>query len=256
MKYTVHPVAEFFPLLERGSRPWNDLVDSIRSCGLQEPIVLDGEILVDGRNRLAACEAASIEPRFVQWSTLGIGIPVADWILVKNLDRRHLTEDQRVAIARQSDDWSEQQALAARKAAGQFKPGVCPNPTGRKGKEQVTQDSASPVSRDRKASNANSAAGRLAARAKTSRHKAGQAIAVSKAVDRGELPADTMQQVAAGKVKLKDASKKVQQKPAGRKPKAPKPLRDRVLSKFNRLLDCFPVSDHPEVKRIILESIA
>jgi ParB-like chromosome segregation protein Spo0J len=254
MKYTVHPVAEFFPLLERGSPAWNDLVDSIRSCGLQEPIVLEGDVLLDGRNRLAACEAASIEPRFVQWSTLRIKIPVADWILVKNLDRRHLTEDQRVAIARQSDDWSEQQSLAARKAAGQFKAGNEGGPG--RGNKTVDPNSGPPFSRDLKAKAANSAAGRLAARAKTSRHKAGQAIAVSKAVDRGELPADTMQQVAAGKVKLKDASKKVQQKPAGRKPKAPKPLRDRVLSKFNRLLDCFPVSDHPEVKRIILESIA
>jgi hypothetical protein len=49
-----------------------------------------------------------------------------------------------------------------RKAETQFKPGVCPNPTGRAGK-QVRTETNEPVKRDFKAENANSTVGKLAA---------------------------------------------------------------------------------------------
>jgi hypothetical protein len=42
-----------------------DLAEDIRANGLIHPIVVDGDgILIDGRNRLRACELAGVEPTF------------------------------------------------------------------------------------------------------------------------------------------------------------------------------------------------
>ncbi|MHC1764716.1 MAG: ParB N-terminal domain-containing protein [Verrucomicrobiia bacterium] len=48
--FTIHPSAALFPLLSE--KEFGGLVDSIRSIGLLEPIVIDGKKLIDGRNRL------------------------------------------------------------------------------------------------------------------------------------------------------------------------------------------------------------
>jgi ParB-like nuclease domain len=61
-----HPAAECVRLMDDDEI--NALVDSIKADGLLDPIVIgriDGaEYLVDGRNRLHACEIAGIKPRF------------------------------------------------------------------------------------------------------------------------------------------------------------------------------------------------
>jgi hypothetical protein len=75
----------------------NALVEDIRSHGLLEPIVvLDGQVL-DGRNRLRACEIAGVEPTFVEWTANGMS--PTEWVVSHNLHRRHLTTAQRAALA-------------------------------------------------------------------------------------------------------------------------------------------------------------
>ncbi len=62
---------------------------------LQQPIVLLAGKVLDGRNRLAACEAAGVEARFVEYDA---ECDPLDWVLAQNRDRRHLTINQLHAI--------------------------------------------------------------------------------------------------------------------------------------------------------------
>lgn len=88
-----HPLADLFPLIE--GQEFEELVSSIKAHGLREPItLLDGAIL-DGRNRHRACEAAGIEPRFVNFD----GDDPHAFVVDMNMHRRHLTIGQRAMIA-------------------------------------------------------------------------------------------------------------------------------------------------------------
>lgn len=88
-----HPAANLFPMLSADEL--TALADDIRAHGLRDPIeLLDGAV-IDGRNRLAACQMAGVEPRFVDVETDN---PIA-YVVSKNLHRRHLNEGQRSSIA-------------------------------------------------------------------------------------------------------------------------------------------------------------
>lgn len=68
-----------------------DLAADISERGLLHPVVLDTDGLVlDGRNRLAACELAEVEPEFVTYE----GEDPAGYALASNIARRNLTKGQ------------------------------------------------------------------------------------------------------------------------------------------------------------------
>jgi ParB-like chromosome segregation protein Spo0J len=92
-KYIIHPVADLFPLID--GQAFDELVADIKANGLIEPITVMGDQILDGRNRLRACAAAGIEPRFREVSPTD---PAA-YIVSLNIHRRHLTTIQRKAIA-------------------------------------------------------------------------------------------------------------------------------------------------------------
>lgn len=96
MARPVHPAAELFPML--GDFELGELMQDIRAHGLREPVLLsrDGRV-IDGRNRLAACEQAGISPRFETFD--GDEQAILDLVLSKNLHRRHLNESQRAMVA-------------------------------------------------------------------------------------------------------------------------------------------------------------
>lgn len=89
-----HEVANIFPLLT--GTEYVVLREDIKSNGLIEPIVLyEGKIL-DGRNRYTACLDIGIEPQCEEYS--GKQSPL-DYVISKNLHRRHLNETQRAVVA-------------------------------------------------------------------------------------------------------------------------------------------------------------
>jgi N6-adenosine-specific RNA methylase IME4 len=98
-----HELADLFPLMDAVGQ--SDLADEIERIGYlpDGPIVLyEGKIL-DGRNRYEACLALHMEgrlpkpPPFVQWPENGVS-PL-EWVIARNLLRRHLTPSQRAMIA-------------------------------------------------------------------------------------------------------------------------------------------------------------
>lgn len=89
-----HPAALLFPMMPMDEL--QKLADDIRVNGLLEPIeLLDGRI-IDGRNRLKACELAGVAPRY-EVVNLDGGSPT-EYVASKNLHRRHLTASERAGI--------------------------------------------------------------------------------------------------------------------------------------------------------------
>lgn len=90
----IHPLADLFPML-----PDDDLealAESIAEHGQRDPIILDADgRLIDGRNRLAACERAGVKPAFMTLGSLKEESAVAAFINDKNTERRHLSPGQR-----------------------------------------------------------------------------------------------------------------------------------------------------------------
>lgn len=120
--YPSHPAAELFPLLPDDQL--RELAADIFAHGLVRPITLHAGAVLDGRNRLIACELAGVVPTFEEWG--GDGSP---WEYVWSLNgaRRQLPEGQKAAIRllclRASEEWQKargrrrDEANAARSAA-------------------------------------------------------------------------------------------------------------------------------------------
>jgi ParB-like chromosome segregation protein Spo0J len=64
----VHPVAALFPML--ADDELDELAADIKARGLRFPIIRDkeGKTLIDGRNRLIACENAGVQPDFITYA--------------------------------------------------------------------------------------------------------------------------------------------------------------------------------------------
>ncbi|HEY6734549.1 MAG TPA: ParB N-terminal domain-containing protein, partial [Roseiarcus sp.] len=60
-----HPICLLIPSADDDEL--QDLTDDIRAHGLIAPIVLFEGMILDGRNRAAACERAGIAPRYVSF---------------------------------------------------------------------------------------------------------------------------------------------------------------------------------------------
>ncbi|MFF2657676.1 ParB N-terminal domain-containing protein [Kitasatospora sp. NPDC058032] len=104
----VHPLTATFPTLSEAELL--DLAQGIKEDGQYEPILLDADgVLLDGRNRLAACKLAGVEPRF---TTHEGDAPAADVAWSLNARRRNLTQGQRAMIIAKERSASKSSARA------------------------------------------------------------------------------------------------------------------------------------------------
>jgi ParB family chromosome partitioning protein len=92
--YPVHPAATLFPMMD--AEALQALAADIREHGQREPVILFNGAVLDGRNRLRACELAGVEPQFVTRDD--VESPTT-FVLSLNLHRRHLTPVQCAALA-------------------------------------------------------------------------------------------------------------------------------------------------------------
>jgi len=111
----VHPAAALFPMMS--DEDLADLAEDIKTNGQIHTIIVDADgQLIDGRNRLAACQLAGVEPR-VETLT---GQDPAVYILSSNVTRRHLSKGQAaMLVARVRLETKQAMPLrAAAKTAG------------------------------------------------------------------------------------------------------------------------------------------
>jgi hypothetical protein len=71
------------------------LVEDIKANGLLTPIVTFEDKVLDGRNRLKACQLAGVDPVFKPFE----GDDPVTFVISANLHRRHLTTPQRKQVA-------------------------------------------------------------------------------------------------------------------------------------------------------------
>lgn len=97
--FTVHPAADAFPMMSDAEL--KELADDIAVNGLRNPLVLnhDGTVLIDGRNRLRACEIAGAQPTYENLSADLTDEQTLIYIVSANIHRRHLTQSQRATVA-------------------------------------------------------------------------------------------------------------------------------------------------------------
>ncbi|WP_042408194.1 DUF5131 family protein [Streptacidiphilus carbonis] len=97
--YKVHPFADAFPLIE--AEEFEELVSDVKRHGLRQPIVVthEGDVLVDGRNRWRACEAAGVKPKIERLAGQYTDAMLLDYIVSTNMARRHLNLGQRAMVA-------------------------------------------------------------------------------------------------------------------------------------------------------------
>jgi len=105
-KMELHPHCTFFPVAD--DRTIRDMSDDISRNGLGEPIITyEGKIL-DGRNRYLACEMAGVEPRYDRFEDLPNTNDPFQFVISKNLHRRHLNPSQLGLLAQEVLERSKQ----------------------------------------------------------------------------------------------------------------------------------------------------
>jgi len=94
-KLEAHPYADLLPMMNK--LELDALTDDIRQNGLLHPIMRYQGMVLDGRNRLAACQAAGVEPRFVDIET--DDATALAHVISANIERRDLNGSQRAIVA-------------------------------------------------------------------------------------------------------------------------------------------------------------
>ena len=211
-----HSAANLYPRMDdTDPEAFRQLVADIKANGLLSRIVLisleeklapsihdDSVRVLDGRNRLLACREAGVEPRFEFWHDHRSDSPI-QYVVSQNTHRRHLTSDQRKAIAAA--------AVLALQDERQSKLRRLENLVQNQNKSESASESESVVS-IRKPSIRDEVAAQFGLAGRTIQP------AITTAV---EAP-DVLEQQKQGKIKERDAVKIVRARKAARKVKGPK----------------------------------
>lgn len=128
IKLKSHPAADLFPMMGEGELA--ALAKDIKAHGLRQAVVtckLEDELVVlDGRNRLRACEAAGVAPRF---ETFAGDDPFA-FVVSANMHRRDLTKSQKAMLALELEKLYAEEAKRRQREHGGTAPGKAKNTSG------------------------------------------------------------------------------------------------------------------------------
>lgn len=194
-EYPVHPAAALFPMLSEAEL--GELAGDIKVNGLLEPIILWNDMVLDGRNRMAACKLAAVEPRF---DVVSLPNPTG-WVISKNLRRRHLTTSQRAAIAVEAIPMLQEEAKERQLAALKQNRRVPSSPIGNDGRTK-------------------SASGRSVEMAAES-FQVGTS-SVNRAIEVKKHNPELLEKVKVGEITVSAAQQEVREQQAARRPAAEK----------------------------------
>ncbi|MGC2239141.1 MAG: helix-turn-helix domain-containing protein [Pyrinomonadaceae bacterium] len=91
----IHPIADLFPLMDDAR--FTSFKENVRQNGQMEDITVFEGVLLDGRHRLRACLELGLVPGRCEWD--GTGGTIQSFIVSKNLERNHLSDDERAIVA-------------------------------------------------------------------------------------------------------------------------------------------------------------
>lgn len=92
-EYEFHELCLLFP--QADDLTIEEMAYDIQQNGQTDPIVLYQGKILDGRNRYLACKKAGIKPQTIEYT----GRNPLQFVISKNLNRRHLTQAQKAMIA-------------------------------------------------------------------------------------------------------------------------------------------------------------
>lgn len=112
--YEVHPAATLFPMMTEDE--YKGLKQDIADNGQHEDIIVWCGKLIDGRNRLRACEELGRQPEIAE---LDEETDPWKYVISHNLHRRHLTSSQRSSVAAKLAQLKHGEVGNGRKVEGQ-----------------------------------------------------------------------------------------------------------------------------------------
>ena len=104
-----YPFSGIFP--ELPAEELRHLAQDIKQRGQIEPIILYKGQILDGRNRYKACQMIGVKPHFEEFNPKTAKRNPEEFVLSRNLRRRHLSTGQKAAIAL---EWADQLELSPR----------------------------------------------------------------------------------------------------------------------------------------------
>lgn len=210
-KIKVHPAAAIFPIISDDEL--KVLADDIAMNGQVHPIIVSKGVLIDGRNRLAACALGKIEPVWQEREFRDDG-EIIRFIIAANERRRHLTPSQRSMIAAELANINKTDSLKQNKTDAQD----CATEPKQPAIKQEDAAKAMGVSRRsvQDAKKVSVQAPELAAQVKEGK------VSVATAAKLADAPAKA-KAVAAGTKTVKDAMKEMKDEAPKKAPAKPEP---------------------------------
>ena len=106
LNLTAHPLANLFPMMS--DEEYAELKRDIAAHGQIERVTLHEGAILDGRNRYRACVELGITPNTETFHANGLS--ALDFVIAKNLKRRHLTGGQKAMLALEIEPYFAEQA--------------------------------------------------------------------------------------------------------------------------------------------------
>jgi len=262
-EFTVHPLASKLPLIV--GEEFDKLVDAAARAGRLAAVETNDGLLIDGRNRVRAREelrrrGVEIDLPVVEWTPSG-DETLAEHILSVNINRRHLTRDQRAAHC--LDFLPAIQAeRRARQEASRF---------GADGSNAAANETSPPngtapsVSRTSREKDAASSVGQFCALANIGLHTGRQAMTLARGIDNGTIDLSERDAVIAGEKSLRAVVRGTRttvrrrarrQEGDAHEPEEtlhaePAATEEEVRRRWERLKGAFAITDHREVRRLL-----